>query len=36
MSLLSEKLGKYQEPQYYKAKGVYPYFSPGHRSHDER
>ena len=26
MSLLSEKLGKYQEPQYYKAKGVYPYF----------
>ena len=26
MSLLSEKLGKYQEPQFYKAKGVYPYF----------
>jgi 8-amino-7-oxononanoate synthase len=26
MSLLSEKLGKYQDPQYYKAKGVYPYF----------
>ncbi len=26
MSLLSEKLGKYQEPQYYKAKGIYPYF----------
>ena len=26
MSLLSDKLGKYQEPQFYKAKGVYPYF----------
>ena len=26
MSLLSEKLGKYQEPQYYKARGIYPYF----------
>ena len=26
MSLLSEKLGKYQDPQYYKAKGIYPYF----------
>ncbi len=26
MSLLSEKLGKYTEPQYYKSKGIYPYF----------
>lgn len=26
MSLLSEKLGKYTDPQYYKSKGVYPYF----------
>ena len=26
MSLLSEKLGQYQEPQKYKALGVYPYF----------
>lgn len=26
MSLLSEKLGQYQEPQMYKAMGVYPYF----------
>lgn len=26
MSLLSEKLGKFQDANYYKAKGVYPYF----------
>ena len=26
MNLLSEKLGQYQEPQKYKALGVYPYF----------
>lgn len=26
MSLLSEKCGKYQVPQYYQAKGCYPYF----------